>query len=243
MFNVIAAIALIVAGTPYLAAFIPPSTVALYLLQKYYLRTSRQMRHLDLEAKSPLYTLFSETSAGIRTVRANGWQAAFSRRCTELLDLSQKPYYLLFCIQRWLSLVLDLYVAGLAVLLVGFALGLMRNTTQAGMGLAMINLIGFGQMLSQVVSSWTNVETSLGAVARLRSFVTDTPVEPASRGEPESHPLTRWPSQGRVELVSVSARYNNDDPTAPLALKDVSLTIEPGQTVGLVGRTGRYVRL
>jgi ATP-binding cassette subfamily C (CFTR/MRP) protein 1 len=33
------------------------------------------------------------------------------------LDTSQKPYYLLFCIQRWLSFILDLMVMVLAVVL------------------------------------------------------------------------------------------------------------------------------
>jgi len=34
-----------------------------------------------------------------------------------LLDTSQKPFYLLFCIQRWLALILDLLVMVLAVVL------------------------------------------------------------------------------------------------------------------------------
>jgi hypothetical protein len=34
-----------------------------------------------------------------------------------LLDTSQKPYYLQFCIQRWLSFILDLIMMVLAVIL------------------------------------------------------------------------------------------------------------------------------
>jgi ATP-binding cassette, subfamily B, bacterial len=40
---------------------------------------------------------------------------------------------------------------------------------------------------------------------------------------------------GRIELRDVSFQY---DPGAPLILRDISLTIEPGQKVALVGRTG-----
>ncbi len=43
------------------------------VLQKYYLRTSRQMRLLDLEAKSPLYSHFIESLSGLVTIRAFGW--------------------------------------------------------------------------------------------------------------------------------------------------------------------------
>lgn len=38
----------------YFAATIPAVVGIVYLLQKFYLRTSRQVRLLDLEAKSPL---------------------------------------------------------------------------------------------------------------------------------------------------------------------------------------------
>ena len=47
------------------------------VLQKYYLRTSRQMRLLDLEAKSPLYSHFIESLAGLVEIRAFGWGENF----------------------------------------------------------------------------------------------------------------------------------------------------------------------
>jgi ATP-binding cassette subfamily C (CFTR/MRP) protein 1 len=47
------------------------------VLQKYYLRTSRQMRLLDLEAKSPLYSHFLESLTGLVEIRAFGWRDNF----------------------------------------------------------------------------------------------------------------------------------------------------------------------
>jgi ABC-type multidrug transport system fused ATPase/permease subunit len=89
----------------------------LSVLQKYYLRTSRQMRLLDLEAKSPLYSHFLESLSGLVTIRTFGWGENFQIQNHAFLDISQKPYYLLFCIQRWLALILDLLVMVLAVIL------------------------------------------------------------------------------------------------------------------------------
>lgn len=76
------------------------------------------MRHLDLEAKSPLYRHFTETLNGVVTIQAFGWRPSFLKENHRLLDDSQKPYYLLFCIQRWLAVVMDLFVAGIATVLV-----------------------------------------------------------------------------------------------------------------------------
>ncbi len=38
-----------------------------------------------------------------------------------LLDHSQRPFYLLYCLQRWLTLVLELLVAGIAVVVIVLA--------------------------------------------------------------------------------------------------------------------------
>jgi ATP-binding cassette subfamily C (CFTR/MRP) protein 1 len=196
--------------------------------------TSRQLRHLDLEAKSPLYTHFTETLSGVVTIRAFGWKPAFLQENLRLLDFSQKPYYLLFCIQRWLGVVMDLFVAGIAILLVSigdslmlydilslsilfmeyilifypqvaFAVEFTGTTSRGAIGLSMINIIGFNNSLSRLISSWTSLETSLGAAARLRDFLRDTPKEDNFENLPP--PPTDWPSAGAVELKGVTATY------------------------------------
>lgn len=199
---------LIASGASYVGAAIPVCFVALYFVQKYYLRTSRQMRFLDLEMKSPLYTQFTETLAGLSTIRAFGWSGAFLRDNHARLDTSQKPFYTMFCIQRWLQVVLDLFVAGLALVLVALALHLPAaagGASKGSVGLAMVNLIGFNQTLTLVIDQWTRLETSLGAIARLKWFMSNTPDE--NRGEEREEPASDWPAQGAIELRDVVASY------------------------------------
>lgn len=52
--NAVGMAAVIATASPYLAIAYPPILGILYLIQKFYLRTSRQLRLLDLEAKAPL---------------------------------------------------------------------------------------------------------------------------------------------------------------------------------------------
>lgn len=117
-----------------------------YMVQHYYLRTSRQLRHLDLEAKAPLCSNFIETLAGSATIRAFGWSADFKRRNKQLQDSSQAPYYLLQDTQNWLSLVLDLIVAGIISILVGLALFLRSNTDPGYLALALIGVVSDGSI-------------------------------------------------------------------------------------------------
>ena len=115
----------------YFAKALPFALVSAYFTQRYYLRTSRQLRLLDTEAKAPLYSQFIETLDGLATIRAFGWQHSLQRRNHELLDTSQKPSYLLACIQLWLTFTLDTLTAALAILVVVIIVAT-RNSTTGG---------------------------------------------------------------------------------------------------------------
>ncbi|KAF5538149.1 Canalicular multispecific organic anion transporter 2 [Fusarium phyllophilum] len=197
-------VGVVASGASYFGAFLPISFLALYLIQKYYLRTSRQMRLLDLEAKTPLYTQFTEITAGLATIRSFGWTNGVLDESFRMLNTSQKPFYLMFCIQRWLELVLDLFVAGMAILLVTIALRIPGTTSEGAIGLAMVNLLGLNLTLTTVIDQWTTLETSLGAIARLKSFINNTPNE-NKLGETEVP--DNWPG-GSIVFDRVTASYS-----------------------------------
>ncbi|RGP72643.1 canalicular multispecific organic anion transporter 2 [Fusarium longipes] len=195
----------VASGASYFGAFLPLSFLALYLIQRYYLRTSRQMRLLDLEAKTPLYTQFTEIIAGLSTIRSFGWTKELLDESFKLLNTSQKPFYLMFCVQRWLELVLDLFVAGMAVLLVSIALRIPGTTSEGAIGLAMVNLLGLNLTLTTVIDQWTTLETSLGAIARLKAFINNTPNEDR---DIERETPDNWP-MGKIEIDRITASYRH----------------------------------
>lgn len=82
-----------------------------------------------------------ETLTGLTTIRAFGWEQSFMEQNYKKLDHSQRPYYLLHCIQRWLELVLDLIVGAEAVLVVGLAVWLRSSTSVGLLGLSLNNVL------------------------------------------------------------------------------------------------------
>jgi ATP-binding cassette, subfamily C (CFTR/MRP), member 1 len=138
---VIAQVALIASGSVYMTATIPVMLAVIFFLQNFYLRTSRQLRFLDLEAKSPLYSHFLETLNGLATIRAFRWGRDSRAESLKLLDRSQRPYYLLQTCQKWLELVLALIVSGEAVLIVGIAVGLRRFTDPGLLGVSLVQIM------------------------------------------------------------------------------------------------------
>lgn len=219
-------------ASKYAAISFPAVILAVYGIQKVYLRTSRQLRFLDLEAKAPLYSHFADCLGGLVTLRAFGWQQAMEERNHELLDYSQRPFYLLYAIQRWLTLTLDLVVAGIAVLLIVLVVVLRGSMSAGYVGVALLNVILFSQSIKLLVTFWTNLETHIGSILRVKMFSENVPSENLPT-ENDSLPPD-WPSQGNIVFDSVSAEYRASEPV----LRGVSLSIQAGEKVGICGRTG-----
>ncbi|KAI8307165.1 hypothetical protein K4K61_003794 [Colletotrichum sp. SAR11_59] len=126
-------------------------------------------------------------------------------------DSSQAPYYLLQDTQNWLSLVLDLIVAGIISV-----------------------LIDLGFSIRILVLAWTEVETAMSAITRIRLFIDKTSQEPVRHAD-IADPL--WPRYGAVHFRNVSASYSLH-PSTPPTLQHVNLEIAAGEKVGICGRTG-----
>lgn len=203
------------------------------MLQKFYLRTSRQLRLLDLEAKSPLYTQFIETLTGLTTIRAFGWTEEFREQNLALLDNSQRPMYLLLCVQRWLGLVLDLLVTVMAVVLMILVVKLRNDISPGYVGLALLNVTNFNQTLATIIKTWTALETSFGAISRLMHFSADAKSEnlPAEHQEVPDD----WPAYGNVNFTNVTAAYTTDSPSV---VQNITLHIKAGERIGVCGRSG-----
>lgn len=225
-------LALISLGSSYVAATLPCLFIAVYFVQSFYIRTSRQLRVLELEAKGPVYSHFMETLDGLTTIRAFGWLEESKAIIVSRIEEAQTPYYLLLCIQRWLNLVLDLIVAALAVIVVALAVSLRSSTSAGRLGISLNNVLGTSTILSYLINAWTQLETSLGAVVRIKHFESD--VVPEARPHENHVPPQSWPQYGQVDIESVSATYNE----GPSALKAITMRIESGQKIGIGGRTG-----
>lgn len=119
------------------------------------------------------------------------------------IDTSQRPSYLLLMIQSWLNLVCDLVVMVIAAVLTTLAVRLHSNSGFAGASL--FTLLSFSENLSGIVIFYTKLETSIGAISRLRAF--NENVKPEERDEEEIIPAELWPQSGVIQLKGVSASY------------------------------------
>jgi ATP-binding cassette, subfamily C (CFTR/MRP), member 1 len=151
-----------------------------------------------------------------------------------------------------LTLVLDLVVAGMTILLMVLAVTLRSKVNPSLLGIALVNMMNMSHTMKDLILMWTMLETSLGAITRIRDFARDTPSELLS--DENKDPGEYWPDHGAVEFKDVSIRYrwglsNLSNPlflltqffhseTSSTVLKDISFTITGGQKIGICGRSG-----
>ncbi|KAI0127391.1 putative ABC transporter [Xylariales sp. AK1849] len=216
----------------WLIMLFPPCVLLVYLVQKVYLRTSRQLRYLELEARASVFSSFLESVEGLETIRAFGWSRAVIQKNILSVEHSQRPEFLLLCLQRWLNVVLDLSAAGVATSAIIVATVFREHVSGAQIGMALNILLVTNTTLLKLVESWTTLEISLGAISRLKLLEKTTTREGGANWSIE--PPENWPFRGQIEFKDITAAYHSES----AAIKNLSLDVSPGQKLIICGRTG-----
>ncbi|WFD17945.1 hypothetical protein MCAP1_000156 [Malassezia caprae] len=227
--TLIAIISIICWATPkflYMAGFI---MVAYYVIGVLYLASSRDLKRIESIQRSPLFTLLGETLAGTATIRAYGDAERVMRKCMRFIDQANRAFLYLWYENRWLSTRVDL--TGSSVTLITSILLVLTGADAAltGFTLAYASLIVLTVL--RIVRRYTLTEINLNAVERIQEYIS---IQPEALGglEPPAH----WPTDtGAIHVQDLSVRYGKQFPPA---LQNVSFTIQPGEKVGIVGRTG-----
>jgi len=87
----------------------------------------------------------------------------------------------------------------------------------------------FNQPIQQIAVLWANVQSAIAGAERMFSLLDEVP---AVQDKPNAVEMPAI--KGKVELINASAEYETGVPV----LKNVSFSVEPGQTIAIVGPTG-----
>ncbi|KAJ6474594.1 multidrug resistance-associated ABC transporter [Mycena vitilis] len=204
-------------------------------VMKYYLATSRELKRLDAVSKSPIFAWFSESLAGVSTIRSFNQQSVFIKANQRHIDRNQICYLPSISVNRWLSVRLE--IVGAVIILVVAILAMVALTTtgvDAGLvGLVLSYAMNATSSLNWVVRSASDVEQNIVSVERILHQIEVAPESP--QYIPETKPHDGWPSQGKIEFQNYSTRYR---PELDPVLKNISLRIFPNEKLGVCGRTG-----
>ncbi|KAF2868308.1 multidrug resistance-associated protein 1 [Massariosphaeria phaeospora] len=224
------------ASTPiFITLIIPLGALYLYI-QRYYLRTSRELKRLDSISRSPIYAHFQESLSGMSTIRAYNQQKRFELENEWRVDANLRAYFPSINANRWLAVRLEFIGSVIILASAGFAIVSVSNHSglSAGMvGLAMSYALQITSSLNWIVRQTVEVETNIVSVERVLEYAALPSEAPEILSK--NRPPISWPSQGAVSFNNYSTRYR---PGLDLVLKNINLEIKSREKIGVVGRTG-----
>ncbi|XP_061404841.1 multidrug resistance-associated protein 1-like isoform X1 [Lethenteron reissneri] len=231
--NVLAVFAVILLATPVAALAFLPLGAIYFFVQRFYVASSRQLKRLESVSRSPVYSHFGETVLGAGVIRAYGACERFMLLSDTKVDENQKSYYPTIISNRWLAIRLE-FVGNCVVLFAALFAVIYRSTLSPGLvGLSISYALQVTMSLSWMVRMSSDLESNIVAVERIKEYSEET-TEAAWVVE-DHRPPAEWPHEGCVKFTNYSVRYREG---LDLVLKSLSFTIQGGEKVGIVGRTG-----
>ncbi|KAG7085320.1 hypothetical protein E1B28_013860 [Marasmius oreades] len=224
--------------TVFFPLFLLPATAIGFVYRELgigYLNTGRDLRRMESNSRSPIFSHFGELLEGIVTVRAFSAERQFLDNLHKKIDHTTKIWYGFWMTNRWLLLNFDC-IGCLGVFIT--ALFSISRTDPGIAGLCISSALSFTGSVYWACRFWTNLELDLNSVERVVEYL-EVPQEPPAIIE-SNRPPAYWPSSSAnndtlIRVENVSVRYA---PELPEVLQDVSFTLKAGERVGLLGRTG-----
>ena len=208
------------------------------ILLFYFISAGRDLDRLDGTSRSPIISLFSETILGITTIRTFKQEIPSKNKFYKKLDDHFGVMLYRHGTDNWLCMSLDLIShIYLTYVLIRAIIG-MDKFSAATVGIMLDYAIEFSEELLEAFEQATQVEKSLISLERCDAFrhLPCEKYENEKLNEKENDLSEKsWPREGKVIFDKYSMKYRDD---CDLALKDICIEINPGEKIGIIGRTG-----
>lgn len=227
-------------------------------MQGYFIASSRELTRLDQITKAPIIHHFSETISGTMTIRCFRKQDSFFKENLDKVNSNLRMSFHNFASNEWLGFRLELIGSFLLCVATVFLILLPSSIIKPGIiylhilelhlnkykisdaifaflseyvGLSLSYGLPLNSVLYWAVYLGSFLENRMVSVERIKQFI-NIPSEASWRSKEDS---PDWPNHGDIEIKNLQVRYRSN---TPLVLKGISLTINGGERIGVVGRTG-----
>ena len=226
-----------------------PLAYAYNRIQREFRFCSRDLRRLELAARTPTYSLLGETLLGLASVRAFRRGSAFEREMENRMQLTLRAGYSFWVASRWLGIRLDM-ISCIVILFTGVFSVMSKGTVSDNViGLLLMYSLSLAVNLEFAVRNLIEAEAQFTSVQRLQEYAKNVQPE---RGLGLSKDLALvmcgkekevkalcvpdgYPQNGQISFRGFSMKYRKD---LPDILHSIDLDIKAGEKIGVVGRTG-----
>uniref|UniRef100_A0AAQ4Q8H7 Cystic fibrosis transmembrane conductance regulator n=1 Tax=Gasterosteus aculeatus aculeatus TaxID=481459 RepID=A0AAQ4Q8H7_GASAC len=230
---------------PYIFIAAIPLAVIFVILRKYFLRTGQQLKLLEAEARSPIFSHLIISLKGLWTIRAFGRQTYFETLFHKALNTHTATWFNYLSTLRWFLFRCDMIFVLFFTAAAFIAVGTNREWLSGRVGIIVaLAMLILGTFQWAVITSIT-VDGLMRSVDRVFKFIDLPSEEPlpeksGGNGEPDlviDNPYARgcWPNRGQMDVRGLTVKYTE---AGRSVLSDITFSVEGGQSIGLLGRTG-----
>ena len=234
-FAIVATMVIVCWVFPYALIMVVPLMFVLYRLQNMFRASSREIKRMESTSRSPIYSNFEETLAGVAVISAFSVQNLFTGRHHDRTNVNLPWLQINFQAMRWLGVRLEL-IGHCVVAFVAFFIAAAASTlTPGSAGVALVYSLTINRALQMLVRSVTDLELGLNSIERIEYYTKSIPQEKdyfITSSKRSTKPKDC--SKGEIVIRNLDIRYR----PSYLLLKNVNLSVKPHFKIGVVGRTG-----
>jgi ABC-type multidrug transport system fused ATPase/permease subunit len=233
LFTIIGIVTICSIIEPFCLINIPILFLGGMMILKFYLSGRRDLTRIEGIIRSPLLNLITETLPGTITIRAYEMQDIFMKKFYNRINDYFKVHIFTVGVSNWFSLHLDFLYFIFSMFLVVFSILFREKFDSQTIGLMLSYSLLLQIYLFSLLNTVTLIENNMVCMERCLKF-TDIPAEKPNE-LPSDKNLNKWPSSGRIKFANYSVKYR---PETEIILKNLNITINSKEKVGIVGRTG-----
>jgi len=241
VFDMTCAIIILLCYICYMNPFLTvPCVIVILILLKFkvfFTKPTVELRRVDLISRSPIYSEISSTLNGLLAIRVYNQGPRFIRNFLDVIYTSSKTFLMYIRNNRLFAMTMDGLVYILIICSVSsfIYLAYLARIEVGAFGLALFYLVSIANDTSWAIRQLIFMDINMQSAERIQQYCQLPEEAPTKVGSTDAKLGKSWPVRGDMSLQNVYLKYPS---TKVHALNGLTLNIEAGSKVGIVGRTG-----
>ena len=220
---------------PYVLILVPILLIFGFFWTKFNLKCLRELYRIEGIVRSPILNLTNEAIPGSIVIRAFKCEKNYLERFFQSIDDYLNVRIVLNGNVNFYDLVLDFLSIFLAAFLIFFCIIFKETFSASQIGLILTYYEIIDISIFNGLHTFQNFQNTMVDFERCEKFTLCPKESPKVKVKDYIDSLEFWPSHGKIQFENLSVKYRED---TDLVLKNLNLTINPKEKVGIVGRTG-----